>query len=160
MSKSAQKRSQDKSFAESANKKHKGHWSMGLLNSIHDPELIIQTDELVTVIKDKFPKAEKHYLIIPKEDISNLKAVTEKHLSLLKHMDDVATKLCETEDCKAKKFKVGYHAQPSMVRLHLHVISDDMNSVCLKTKKHWNSFNTDFLLESKSMYIFHLFHCF
>ncbi|KAJ8935567.1 hypothetical protein NQ318_001561 [Aromia moschata] len=35
-----------------------------------------------------------------------------------------------------------------MLRLHLHVISDDMNSVCLKTKKHWNSFNTEYFLDS------------
>lgn len=28
--------------------------------------------------------------------------------------------------------------------LHMHVISQDFKSECLKTKKHWNSFTTDF----------------
>lgn len=150
MSKTTQKRNHDdKPTTESPNKKHKGHWSMGLLSSLDEPELFIQRDNLVTVIKDKYPKAERHFLVVPKEDIHSLKAVSKKHLSLLQHMHDVANKLCEREDCKDKKFKIGYHAEPSMVRLHLHVISDDMNSACLKSKKHWNSFNTDFFLESK-----------
>lgn len=148
MAKASQKRGwNDKT--ENANKKHKGHWSMGLLNSLDDPELFIQADDLVTVIKDKYPKAEKHFLVVPKENVSSLKAVSKKHLSLLKHMDDVANELCQKDDCKGRNFKIGYHAEPSMVRLHLHVISDDMNSPCLKSKKHWNSFNTDFFLESK-----------
>lgn len=152
MSEVSRKRNHDKNGGtESVIKKHKGHWSMGLLNSLDDPELFVQADDLVTVIKDGYPKAERHYLVLPKEDISSLKVVTKKHISLLKHMDDVARKLCERGDCKGKSFKIGYHAQPSMVRLHLHVISDDMNSPCVKTKKHWNSFNTDFFLDSKGM---------
>lgn len=149
MSAVSRKRNHDKNGTEGANKKHKGHWSMGLLNSLDDPELFVQADDLVTVIKDRYPKAERHYLVLPKEDISSLKVVTKKHFSLLKHMDDVARKLCERGDCKGKNFKIGYHAVPSMVRLHLHVISDDMNTPCVKTKKHWNSFNTDFFLDSK-----------
>lgn len=151
MVKTTQKRNHDddKAITESANKKPKGHWSMGLLNSLDDPELFIQKDDLVTVIKDKYPKAERHFLVVPKEDVHSLNVVSKKHLSLLQHMHDVAKKLCEREDCKDRKFKIGYHAEPSMVQLHLHVISDDMNSACLKTKKHWNSFNTDFFLESE-----------
>ena len=38
--------------------------------------------------------------------------------------------------------RVGFHAKPSMKHLHLHVISVDFISPFLKTKKHWNSFNT------------------
>lgn len=40
-----------------------------------------------------------------------------------------------------------------MHRLHLHVISTDFNSPCLKTKYHWNSFTTPFFLHSKGKYI-------
>lgn len=35
-----------------------------------------------------------------------------------------------------------------MRQLHLHVISQDFDSIHLKNKKHWNSFNTTFFLES------------
>jgi len=37
-------------------KKHKGHWSQGLLSSINDPNLVVEEDELAVVIKDKYPK--------------------------------------------------------------------------------------------------------
>lgn len=125
----------------------KGHWSFGLLSSMDDPNYFVQSDDLVTVIRDKYPKAEFHYLVIPRENISSLKDVTYKHLPLLKHMEHIGQSLAQISK---RHFKMGYHAQPSMHRLHLHVISDDMNSSCLKTKKHWNSFNTDFFLDAKS----------
>lgn len=32
--------------------------------------------------------------------------------------------------------------------VHLHVISQDFDSSCLKNKKHWNSFTTDYFIES------------
>jgi len=47
---------------------------------------------------------------------------------------------------------MGYHAMPSMQRLHLHVISTDFNSPYLKTKYHWNSFTTSFFLHSQGLY--------
>jgi len=43
--------------------------------------------------------------------------------------------------------KVGVHAQPSMSHLHVHVLSRDMHSVCMRHRKHYNSFNTPFLVE-------------
>lgn len=39
-----------------------------------------------------------------------------------------------------------------MHRLHLHVISRDMISDALKTKKHWNSFTTEFFIPSSGMF--------
>ncbi|CAH0547720.1 unnamed protein product [Brassicogethes aeneus] len=129
--------------------KPSGHWAMGLLNTMKDPKYIVKTDDLVTVIKDVYPKAKFHFLVIPKEDISNLKAVTSKHLDLLKHMEKVGGEIAGEN--KGSNFKIGYHAEPSMIRLHLHVISDDMDSVCLKNKKHWNSFTTDFFVKSEEV---------
>lgn len=37
-------------------KKHKGHWSQGLLASITDPNLVVEEDDLTVVINDKYPK--------------------------------------------------------------------------------------------------------
>jgi len=37
-------------------KKHKGHWSQGLLASVTDPNLIVEEDDLTVTIKDKYPK--------------------------------------------------------------------------------------------------------
>ncbi|KAJ8963028.1 hypothetical protein NQ317_015485 [Molorchus minor] len=131
--------------------KTSGHWSLGLLKTMEDPKFIVQSDNLTTVIKDAYPKAEFHYLVLPKQNLSNLKEITKEHITLLEHMDRVAKELITDHKHKSKTFKIGYHAEASMFRLHLHVISDDMNSICLKTKKHWNSFNSDFFLKSSDI---------
>lgn len=43
--------------------------------------------------------------------------------------------------------KCGIHAVPSMSHLHIHVLSREMHSPALKHKKHYNSFNTPFLVD-------------
>ncbi|KAJ9212600.1 hypothetical protein DTO166G4_5819 [Paecilomyces variotii] len=41
----------------------------------------------------------------------------------------------------------GIHAHPSMNHLHIHVLSVDRHSECLKHKKHYNSFSTPFFID-------------
>ncbi|RYP25613.1 hypothetical protein DL767_008324 [Monosporascus sp. MG133] len=43
--------------------------------------------------------------------------------------------------------RVGVHAHPSMNDLHVHVLSRDMFSECLRHRKHYNSFNTPFFVD-------------
>ena len=127
--------------------KSSGHWSGGLLASMNDPNLKVEEDDLTVTIKDKYPKAKHHYLVLPKSNIPNLKSVTkEEHLTLLKHMHQKGLGLADKHE--GSEFKLGYHAIPSMAQLHLHVISQDFDSPCLKTKKHWNSFTTDYFVPS------------
>jgi hypothetical protein len=38
-------------------------------------------------------------------------------------------------------------------QIHLHVISQDFDSVCLKNKKHWNSFTTDYFINSSGNHL-------
>ncbi|XP_062905081.1 aprataxin isoform X2 [Mobula hypostoma] len=176
-----------------------GMWSQGLKVSMQDPKLQVYKDDTVVVIKDKYPKARFHWLVLPWESITSLKAVRKDHLNLLQHMNEVGEKLVrECVDSKALRFRLGYHAIPSMRtplyseavssglgllnhrkhplhihpieafqhltgfnevtphsselrHMHLHVISQDFDSPCLKTKKHWNSFNTDYFLESQDV---------
>ncbi|XP_078693908.1 aprataxin-like [Branchiostoma floridae x Branchiostoma belcheri] len=130
----------------------KGHWSMGLLSSMEDPALKVDSDDRVVIIKDKYPKARYHWLVLPKENIPSLKAVSSKQLDLLKHMHKKGQELIDrTEDAKHLSFRLGYHAIPSMSHLHLHVISQDFDSPCLKHKKHWNSFTTDYFIDSEEV---------
>lgn len=37
-------------------KKFAGHWNQGLLASMNDPDLVVESDDKLTVIKDKYPK--------------------------------------------------------------------------------------------------------
>ena len=41
---------------------------------------------------------------------------------------------------------VGIHSRPSMNHLHVHVLSRDMVSDCLKHRKHYQTFNTPFFV--------------
>lgn len=68
---------------------------------------------------------------------------------MLRDMEFLARNVIEVCGRSLDEFKTGFHAEPSMRRLHLHVISRDFYSPCLKTKKHWNSFNTPFLLSTE-----------
>uniref|UniRef100_A0A8C3C4R3 Aprataxin n=1 Tax=Cairina moschata TaxID=8855 RepID=A0A8C3C4R3_CAIMO len=136
----------------SSKKEHLGHWSQGLKSSMQDPKMQVYKDEKTVVIKDKYPKARYHWLILPWESIPSLKAVTREHLGLLEHMHAVGEKMID--QCPARgslEFRLGYHAIPSMSHLHLHVISQDFDSAALKTKKHWNSFTTEYFLNSQDV---------
>lgn len=46
-----------------------------------------------------------------------------------------------------KELLVGIHAHPSMNDLHVHVLSRDMVSECMRHRKHYQSFNTPFLID-------------
>jgi len=45
-----------------------------------------------------------------------------------------------------KEILVGVHAHPSMSHLHVHVLSRDRVSECMRVRKHYNSFATPFLV--------------
>ena len=46
---------------------------------------------------------------------------------------------------------VGVHIIPSLEPLHVHVISEDLCSPCVRTRKHYNSFATDFFYPLKEL---------
>ena len=131
--------------------KRSGHWSMKLHQSMQDPNLVVESDSLTVTIKDAFPKARHHYLVLPKEHITSLKSLTAKHFDLLKHMNERGQSLIKrlVDDNPDLEFRCGYHAVPSMNQLHMHIISQDFDSSFLKTKKHWNSFTSDFFIDSQ-----------
>lgn len=127
-------------------------WSTKLLDSMKDPAMIVQSDDLMVTIKDAYPKARHHYLVLPKENIPHLRALGRLHVPLLENMLANGRKLAEeVKDKEGKRatFRYGYHASPSMTRLHMHVVSQDLDSPCLKNKKHWNSFTSGFFLDAE-----------
>ncbi|XP_062603273.1 aprataxin-like [Saccostrea cucullata] len=125
-------------------------WKTGLLSSMHDPELQVYKDDKLIIIKDKYPKAKYHFLVMPKENIPNLKSLKKENVELLKYMHEKGKEIAEKSDANLK-FRLGYHSVPSMSQLHLHVISQDFDSPCLKNKKHWNSFTTEYFVDSEEI---------
>ncbi|XP_053713394.1 aprataxin [Synchiropus splendidus] len=129
-----------------------GHWSLGLKASMQDPKMQVYKDDKVVVINDKYPKARYHWLVLPWISIPNLKALRAEHSELVRHMQDVAEKMVQQcPHADSLRFRKGYHAIPSMSHVHLHVISQDFDSPCLKNKKHWNSFTTDYFIDSEEV---------
>ena len=124
------------------------HWSQGLLASMKDPNSIVSEDETTVIIKDKYPKSRHHYLVMPKDvSLRSLHVLTyQKHSEIIRHVKarglDLQKKL--TKENPHLRFRFGFHASPSMVPMHAHLISQDFDSTCLKNKKHWNSFTTRF----------------
>lgn len=129
-----------------------GHWNQGLKVSMQDPVMQVYKDETVVVIKDKYPKARYHWLVLPWQSIPNLKSLRKEHCDLIRHMHNIGEQMVsQCPDSDSLRFRIGYHAIPSMSHVHLHVISQDFDSPCLKNKKHWNSFTTDYFIESKDV---------
>ncbi|XP_060720031.1 aprataxin [Tachysurus vachellii] len=129
-------------------------WNQGLKVSMQDPNMQVYKDEKVVVIKDKFPKARFHWLVLPWDSISSLKALRHEHVELLRHMERVGEHM--VQQCHRSNtlhFRLGYHAIPSMSHVHLHVISQDFDSPCLKNKKHWNSFTTEYFIQSQDVIV-------
>uniref|UniRef100_A0A672MTF9 Aprataxin n=1 Tax=Sinocyclocheilus grahami TaxID=75366 RepID=A0A672MTF9_SINGR len=133
------------------------NWSKGInyfKNILIAPNFYPQVykDDQVVVIKDKYPKAQYHWLVLPWDSISSLKALRSEHVELLKHMQRVGDQMLQQcPDAHKLSFRLGYHTIPSMSHVHLHVISQDFDSPCLKNKKHWNSFTTDYFVESRDV---------
>jgi len=126
-------------------------WSNKLYEYISNPHnpLVRYHDENVVIIEDKFPKAQFHFLVMPKEVIPKLQNLDSSHVALLHTMKSEALRLItEIDPNQEHKFRVGFHAVPSMNQIHVHVISQDFCSPSLKTKQHWNSFTSEFFLDA------------
>ncbi|KAI8921853.1 hypothetical protein DFJ77DRAFT_444408 [Powellomyces hirtus] len=109
------------------------------------PDSVVSYDTQFVIMNDKFP-AKKHFLIMPRSPKEGLSGLSRDDLPLLDCLKKRADELIAqnvAENSKLK-FRAGFHAVPSMKQLHLHVISQDFDSVALKNKKHWNSFTTSF----------------
>ncbi|EAA03023.5 AGAP012563-PA, partial [Anopheles gambiae str. PEST] len=126
-------------------------WSDGLIHAISNVKKQLFVSDLAVVIKDKYPKALHHFLVLPWKDIDSVYDLSSDDDGLLQNMYELGLKAIGTTGLTVDRFDFGYHMKPSMRRLHLHVISKDYYSPCLSHRYHWNAFNTEFLLKHESM---------
>ncbi|OQS06052.1 aprataxin-like [Thraustotheca clavata] len=119
-------------------------WKDALLVYLKAPEThseVFFHDDQVVAVLDKYPKAQFHAIVIPRQELSiAVGQLTKQHLPLLQHIASIIPKIIDDRS----NIRVGFHAIPSMRQLHVHVISNDMKSPSLKKKQHWNSFTTSF----------------
>lgn len=116
------------------------------------PKWIYFEDEHVRVIYDPYPKANVHLLVLPLNDLLpfQVSEFTLINLPELKKVHNIARGIAKSIDERHSvelwNCKIGYHARPAMIDLHLHIITQDFDSESLKNKKHWNSFNTEWFV--------------
>eukprot|EP00250_Pteridium_aquilinum_P003499 c13818_g1_i1 orf=361-2667(-) len=133
-------------------------WAEALRKMALHPEqfrdMILQVTEQTIVIIDKFPKGRKHLLVVSRLDgLDSLDDLRSSHLPLLQDMHNLGMTLVQSslQQDHSLVFRMGYHSDPSMRQLHMHIISQDFDSPALKNKKHWNSFTTAFFRDSKGV---------
>jgi aprataxin len=108
-------------------------------------DVVLHSDPELVVIKDKYPKAVVHLLVLARglkfadgpltlsaTDVPLIRRMIEKGLTQFSSLEPTL------------KPKIGFHAVPSMKTLHLHVLSSDLRGSGMKTRRHWNSFATGF----------------
>jgi len=141
-------------------------WTRGLVDAALDParsDGVLFFDDEIVVMRDKYPKASTHLLVLARDQTlaAGPTALTKAHAPLLTRMLAAGRKAAAEEAARARPggidtttrmntppgsdvFKLGFHAKPSMPCLHLHVISQDLRGVGMKTRRHWSSFATGF----------------
>lgn len=135
------------------------------LRNPENPRVLGYNEDFVT-IRDLYPKATVHLLILPREQAKQFQQASEafkddKFFTKLTAeaakwralaAKELARTLCPPtlsvpeRDWEAE-INVGIHSVPSMNHLHIHVISRDMHSPCVRHKKHYNSFTTPFFVK-------------
>lgn len=136
------------------------------LDHPNDPSVIITTPDFL-VIKDAYPKALRHYLIMPRDEVLThvhpLMALRNDKLraaaaAMVKRVKDHIVLELAGEwligDDKAGQsafkntfIRGGVHRVPSMANMHIHVITQDFHLPRMKNRKHYNSFTTDFFVD-------------
>uniref|UniRef100_A0A182VY43 Aprataxin C2HE/C2H2/C2HC zinc finger domain-containing protein n=1 Tax=Anopheles minimus TaxID=112268 RepID=A0A182VY43_9DIPT len=122
-------------------------WTDELIHAIQNKEKQLFVSDLAVVIKDIYPKALFHFLVLPWKDIDSVYDLSSEDGALLQHMYNLGLKAAGTSGLAADLFDYGYHMKPSKRRLHLHVVSKDYYSSFLTHRYHWNAFNTEFLIK-------------
>ena len=136
-----------------------GGWGNALADFANDPSspLVLHADTHCIAIADLYPKARYHHLVIARDRrLDSWKDLAAGDAPLLAHMRtvaaaQVAAARAADPSLRGVPIRLGFHAEPSMRRLHLHVISFDLVSVKLTKKVHFNSYTTPFFLALKDV---------
>jgi len=88
------------------------------------PGEFLYRDEKCVVIKDKYPDAPVHLLVIPHKPIRSIADMDPEDECLVGHMIMVAKQMAEEQECKGYKllFNVGEKGGQVIFHLHLHLM--------------------------------------
>lgn len=126
---------------------------LSLEASMNDKKLQVFKNEKFVCIRDKYPKSKIHLLLIPllEAKLHKVEQIIQlpNAIEFLKELRTTANHIIASNatEFKNANFNIGFHAVQSMQPLHMHIISDDFKSDCLKNKKHWNSFCSPYFVK-------------
>ncbi|KAG9062039.1 hypothetical protein KI688_006761 [Linnemannia hyalina] len=106
-------------------------------------------DAKTMVLKDKFPKAHFHVLVMPTRVCPTFDdLICDEGVMIVKQLVERAEIIIARESKRSPylRFKMGFHALPSMTQVHMHVISTDMDSDNTYTISVYNSYTTESFL--------------
>lgn len=108
------------------------------------------TDEFVT-FHDGYPKAAIHLLVLPRRvRIAGLGQLTASDLPMLRRLGAYVSWVLQTAEGQAGDPGLGWmhgvHSVPSLKQLHVHIMTLDLCSPCMKNAKHFSSFQPPFLV--------------
>ena len=108
------------------------------------------------LVYDGYPKARRHLLALaprgsPLDGVASVRKLRPKHLPALRALHAACRAAAAHLARDGFRFRVGYHARPSLEPLHAHVVSVDLVADALKTKKHFHSFATDLFIDASEL---------
>ena len=88
------------------------------------PSKFVYEDDYCFAINDINPKAKKHILVIPKENIESLNSVND--FDIVKKMFEAIKKINKQENISHFKtlINTGSNAGQEVMHLHIHILSD------------------------------------
>lgn len=90
------------------------------------PADIVYEDDQVLAFRDIEPQAPVHILIIPKQRIETLNAISQRDESLLGHMVLVAQQIATREEVADDGYRLVFNCNPnggqSVYHIHLHLL--------------------------------------
>jgi len=91
-----------------------------------EPAEILHSTETVLAFRDLNPKAPTHLLLIPKEHLTDIRDLEDRHGGVLADLFQAATHLAKTEGIERTGWRlvtnVGRDAGQSVFHLHLHLL--------------------------------------
>lgn len=86
------------------------------------PSQVVYEDDRIFIFKDINPLAPVHYLIIPKEHLTNILDIDEKNVDLIGHIHLVANKLAREAGIAESGFRIvtNCNKQGGQIIFHLH----------------------------------------
>eukprot|EP00731_Ephydatia_muelleri_P023172 Em0015g755a len=89
------------------------------------PAEILYADDEFVCFRDVHPAAPHHYLVVPRNHMSDPKSLTHEHLPMVERMVEVGKQVLSQQRANVRDSRVGFHWPPFVIvrHLHLHVLS-------------------------------------